>query len=615
MKVDPRFVLGEGREVFNGNELLVKGCLETPGGVSLYSGYPGSPVATFFDCLGYIKNLITAKGLRAFQANNEALGVAALNGSQMLPVRGIVAMKSVGLHVASDALALGNLAGPHPEGGAVVICGDDPWCDSTQVPADSRFLCEHLRMPVIEPGTAQEIKDWIGASFQISREANLYIGYIVTTTLADGGGTVTCYPNHYPELSTTDRITLETARIDLERVLLPPRTWMKELEMPGRHKKACELARQIGVNRIIPATRSDSEVAPLGFITTGMSRSYLEQVLADAGLAGVFPILNMGMPYPADVEIVRDFAKTCQKMVVIEERRSFLEKNLRDNFFKELPMEEAAELAGRLYGKKFPRNTNHESRATDPDGIPEGRGLTPSLTAQLILPLIQRTQEIPEHLRNGNISAVLDLIKVSSKRKLDILGIEKVGQSLNTSSAAPAAASGASSGGCCSTKTEQPGEVVDDEKLLARLPTFCPGCPHRDSSAALLEMRKNLADEKYMRRWHKRGPVDLVAHGDTGCYTMLMFPPTQPLMHNYSGMGLGAGTGSGVDAFIKNKQIVFMGDGTFYHSGQVAISNSIKAGQDITFIILENGTTAMTGHQEHPGTERDVLGNSSYIQD
>src|SRR3954452_9765040 len=118
-----------------------------------------------------------------------------------------------------------------------------------------------------------------------------------------------------------------------------------------------------------------------------------------------------------------------------------------------------------------------------------------------------------------------------------------------------------------------------------------------------------------MQRKHGIGPVDLVAHGDTGCYTMLMFAPTEQLMHNYSGMGLGAGTGSGIDPFITNKQIVFMGDGTFFHSGQVAISNAIKLGQDITFIILENKTTAMTGHQEHAGTELDVLGNRSYIQD
>src|SRR5207237_3960378 len=138
---------------------------------------------------------------------------------------------------------------------------------------------------------------------------------------------------------------------------------------------------------------------------------------------------------------------------------------------------------------------------------------------------------------------------------------------------------------------------------------------HRDSSSVLLEVRKNLADAEYMKRVHKRPPVDLVAHGDTGCYTMLMFAPTEQLMHNYSGMGLGGATGAGIDPFITNKQIVFMGDGTFFHSGQIAISNSIKAGQDICYIILENGTTAMTGHQEHPGTELDLLGNRSFIQD
>ena len=91
---------------------------------------------------------------------------------------------------------------------------------------------------------------------------------------------------------------------------------------------------------------------------------------------------------------------------------------------------------------------------------------------------------------------------------------------------------------------------------------------------------------------------------------MLMFAPTEQLMHNYSGMGLGGGTGSGIDPFITNKQIVFMGDGTFFHSGQVAISNSRqsqRAGHSATSS-CKTSTTAMTGHQEHPGTELDVTG-------
>src|SRR5689334_20360081 len=71
MAIDPRFLTESGREVFIGNELLVKGALEVEGGVHLMTGYPGSPVAGFFDCMGDIAQLLKEKGIRAFQANNE----------------------------------------------------------------------------------------------------------------------------------------------------------------------------------------------------------------------------------------------------------------------------------------------------------------------------------------------------------------------------------------------------------------------------------------------------------------------------------------------------------------------------------------------------------------
>src|SRR5829696_3080223 len=252
MATDPRFLAESGREVFTGNELLIKGSLEVDGGVHLLTGYPGSPVAGFFDTLGDIKDLLKSNGVRAFQANNEALGVAAVNGSQMAPCRAIATMKSVGVHVAADALCLGNLAGSHPQGGAVIIMGDDPWCDSTQVPADSRFICEHLRMPVVEPGTIQEMKDWINLSFKLSQAAGLFIGYVVTTAQADGGGSVECKPNQFPTINSNQRVALETQQIDLGKVLLPPRTWQQELKMPDRFAATIQGARELGLNRIAP---------------------------------------------------------------------------------------------------------------------------------------------------------------------------------------------------------------------------------------------------------------------------------------------------------------------------------------------------------------------------
>ena len=645
MPIDARFLTDNGREVFTGNELLVKGALETEGGVHLMTGYPGSPVASFFDVLGDIKDLLMKNGVRAFQANNEALGAAAVNGAQMVAAKALGVMKSVGVHVASDALALGNLAGAHPQGGAVIIMGDDPWCDSTQVPADSRFLCEHLRMPTVEPGTPQELKDWIDLSFKLSQAAGLFIGYIVTTIQADGGGTVECRKNQFPAINMKQRLALDTQQVNFDRVLLPPRTWQHELAIPQRFDKTMEAARELGINRIIPAwknamagessspspgtpgegwgggsdeqrknphpnpppeyrergqkadiapeqaaapddtffpaslrsrvaasaqhsatrTQHSPSPSPLGFIVTGNGGPFLEHVLADLGLSGVFPILQMGMSYPADVKLVAEFSRLCKDMIVIEERRSFLEKNIRDGIAHTMP-ERSGDLLPRLWGKSFPRGLA---------GIPETRGLNPSLLAQILIPLIKGTEEIPAELRNGRLSAELDRIRKASKPKLRVF----------------------------------------NQKVVSRTPTFCPGCPHRDSSATLLELRKNLADPKYMMEKHAMPPVDLVAHGDTGCYTMLMFAPTEQLMHNYSGMGLGGGTGSGIDPFITNKQIVFMGDGTFFHSGQIAISNSIKNGQDLTYIILQNGTTAMTGHQEHPGTEVDLLGNETWLQD
>src|SRR5205807_1000190 len=142
---------------------------------------------------------------------------------------------------------------------------------------------------------------------------------------------VFCKPNQFPSINTQQKTALDTGKIDLGKVLLPPRTWQRELEMPGRHAKTVLAARALDVNRIIRASNPTAPVAPLGFIVTGMAGSYLRHVLADLGLSGVFPILQMGMSYPADVQLVAEFGKLCEQMIVIEERRSFLEKNIRDS--------------------------------------------------------------------------------------------------------------------------------------------------------------------------------------------------------------------------------------------------------------------------------------------
>jgi indolepyruvate ferredoxin oxidoreductase len=557
MKVDPRFLKEEGAEVFTGNELIVKGLLETEGGSHLWTGYPGSPVAGVFDCIEAIQELPKHYGIYARMANNEALSAAMVNGSQMTGLRAITVMKSVGLHVASDALAIGNLAGAHPEGGALVVSGDDPWSDSTQVPADSRYLFKHMHMPVLEPSTNQELKDWIDLGFKLSRESELYIGYLVTTNQADGGGTVTVHRNQFPKVNTHQRTTLETAAFDLEKmVLLPPRTWRREQDLPHRYARLWASAKKYKINQLsLPASPPRAKKSPLGFITSALAASYLEHALAELGLTKQFPVLKLGLTYPLDPSLIEEFSHQAEVIIVVEERRGFLEEQIA-LILSQLGLSQTT----RLYGKKFPASL---------PGFPESRGLNPSIIIQTLGPLFLNYADLGLQLDRDRIESELRLIALTEKPLIN---------------------------------------------LIARTPTFCAGCPHRDSASVLVEIKKEFRDTTYMRQHHRREPVDLVFHGDTGCYTMLMFEPTKDLMHNYSGMGLGGGTGLGIDPFIANKQVVFMGDSTFFHSGQIAISNSVKNNQDITYIILDNSTTAMTGHQPTPGMDTDIVGNTTHAQ-
>jgi len=562
MKVDPRFLTDRGPEIFTGTELLIKGALEAEGGIHLLGGYPGSPIAGFFDSLALVKDLLAEKGIRAVMNNNEALAAAMLNGSQTVGCRGMIAMKSVGVHVAADALALGNLAGAHPDGGAIVVYGDDPWSDSTQVPADSRYISKHLGIPVFEPSNAQEVKEFVDLALKVSRASELYAGFILPTNLADGGGSVRCRPNRYPKFNTRQKRALDTAEIDLDKfVLLPPRTWWREESFPHRWDLARQAARALGLNRIAAGGGGRSR---FGFVTSGLAHDYLRQALWEIGLDGQMPILKLGMSYPLDADLVRELAGRCEQMIVVEERRGFLEEQVAGALRKD---RQAGRISGevQVWGKQFPDGL---------EGIPAKAGLHPSMLIQILGPLFERSAQAGAALPAG--------------------AREKLGEQL---------------------RTIERTAHVDVGNLPFRSPTFCPGCPHRDSASACLEIKKRFLDPEYMAGRYGRGPVDLLFHGDTGCYTMLMYPPNAALMHDYSGMGLGGGTGSGSDPFTTNKEVVFMGDSTFFHSGQMAISQALKLGQDITFIVLDNSTTAMTGHQPTPGVDYDIVGNPSVVQD
>ncbi len=371
--MDERFLQEEGAEIFTGNELILKGALEA--GCALVTGYPGSPVSDIFDAAYANRDLLKKRGILAEMANNEALAVARLNGSRMAGVRAMAVMKSVGLHVASDGLALGNLSEPNNKGGSLVVVGDDPWIESTQINNDSRYLSQHLHMPVMEPATFQEMKDWVEIAFELSSISNLYLTYLVTTHQADGGGTVWVRPNQYPGVNTNSPVNLNTAAIDLDtHVLLPPRTWDREASLPVRFHRLLEEAKKRQLNKILYPSEQRQ---PIGVVASGMAYCYLEHALLELGLAGNFPILKLGITYPLDTQAVLQLAEKVDAIFVIEEKRGFIEQQV-IQILHEARQSGTHSAPTAVWGKKFPHQLV---------GIPEARGLSASVLMERLLPL------------------------------------------------------------------------------------------------------------------------------------------------------------------------------------------------------------------------------------
>lgn len=134
----------------------------------------------------------------------------------------------------------------------------------------------------------------------------------------------------------------------------------------------------------------------------------------------------------------------------------------------------------------------------------------------------------------------------------------------------------------------RPAPVPLDD-LPGRPPVLCPGCPHRGI-------------------FHVLGKFDVVVAGDIGCYSLAAFPPLNRL-DTLVCMGAGVSMAHGMDRAGEPKKVVgVIGDSTFFHSGITGLLDIAYNRGAATIIVLDNRTTAMTGHQDHPGTGQTLMG-------
>ena len=141
-------------------------------------------------------------------------------------------------------------------------------------------------------------------------------------------------------------------------------------------------------------------------------------------------------------------------------------------------------------------------------------------------------------------------------------------------------------------------DVSDLPPIPQRPPTLCAGCSHR---ATYYEVRK-AAEEL---------GIETLYPSDIGCYTLGLLPPLS--MADYLiCMGSSTGTAGGFARASGRKVVSFIGDSTFFHSGIPGLINAVFNGHDLTLVILDNGTTAMTGHQPNPGVDMSQLKMEGY---
>lgn len=505
------------------------------------SGYEGSPLAGYDLELGRHRRLLDEHRVVFQPGLNEELAATAVAGSQLTATLdgqrqdGVVGMwygKAPGLDRASDALRHANLMGASPTGGALALVGDDPAAKSSSVPSGSEFALADLALPILYPADAQDVLDLGLHGVALSRFSGLWAGMKVATAVADGACTVTVHPDRvmpvYPDREIDGAPFLHSVTAKLLQPTLGP------LER-DLHRARLELARRYAKANAINQLTEHGSTDRVGIVAAGKTWLDLRQALLALGLDDTelahhgIRLLKLGMIHPLEPDIVDSFADGLDEIVVIEEKRAFVETAIKDLLYHRAA---APVVSGKTTPAGSPLLATHGE--LDPDRVADA--VAGRLLAHYAIPSVQ------------------DRVDTST------VGQQKSGQARSPG-----------------------GQQRIALPLVTRTPYFCSGCPHNTST---------------------KPPAGSLVGGGIGCHAMnLMMDPAQ--VGEVIGLTQMGGEGAqwlGMAPFVDAQHLVQnIGDGTFHHSGSLAIRAAVAAGANITFRLLHNSAVAMTGGQRTVG--------------
>ncbi|MFQ5896911.1 MAG: indolepyruvate ferredoxin oxidoreductase family protein [Candidatus Methylomirabilia bacterium] len=309
---------------------------------TLISGYRGSPLGGLDITLERNRELLRQHHVVFISGVNEDLGATAIFGSQLANlypkpkydgVLGIWYGKAPGVDRSGDIFRHANFAGVGRYGGVLALAGDDPFSKSSTLPTHSEVAFYDLLFPVLFPGSVQEVLDLGRLGFELSRYSGLWVGFKIVTDVADEVGTAEVSPNRVGVADPGFIYDGQPWRARQNPMLLPPFALETEREIHyGRLEAAKAFAAANGLNRISVPTPD----AWLGIAAPGKTYYDLRQALQELGLDdhalrryGI-RLLKIGMLFPMEPGIVREFGRGLEELLVIEEKRAFTELFIRD---------------------------------------------------------------------------------------------------------------------------------------------------------------------------------------------------------------------------------------------------------------------------------------------
>ncbi|MCJ2179311.1 indolepyruvate ferredoxin oxidoreductase family protein [Novosphingobium album (ex Hu et al. 2023)] len=303
------------------------------------TGYRGSPITTLDAQLWAREKLLKEHDIRFEPGLNEELAATSVRGTQQLDwygkprVDGVFALwyaKGVGVERAGEAIKAANFEGTHRNGGALLLCGDDHAAKSSLTAHQSEHVLVTAMTPVLYPATTDEILSFGQYGWALSRVSGLYVGIKTVTDTLDLTTTVTLpghsFPIALPDLSegTSPNLRIAMSALQQEQAVIEQRLPIVPL---------------FTALNSIDRVSHDAPDRKLTVVSAGKAWLDLCQALADLGLdeekcrAIGLRVVKLGLVWPLDAAFVRQACGGSVEVLVVEEKRAFIEEQIARLFY------------------------------------------------------------------------------------------------------------------------------------------------------------------------------------------------------------------------------------------------------------------------------------------